>query len=37
MDLGRQTGVVAKAMNTYDPGANWHKAEDETARAQETK
>jgi hypothetical protein len=36
-DLGKQTGVVAKAMNTYDPGANWHKAEDETARDQETK
>jgi hypothetical protein len=36
-DLGKQTGVVANAMNTYDPGANWHKAEGETARDQETK
>jgi hypothetical protein len=27
-DLGRQTGVLAKAMKEYNPGSGWQKAED---------
>ena len=28
-DLGRQTGVLAKAMKDYNPGSGWQKAEGE--------
>jgi hypothetical protein len=28
-DLGKKTGVVAKAMNEYNPNSSWQKAEDE--------
>jgi Protein of unknown function (DUF2950) len=27
-DLGKATGLVAKIMKQYDPGAGWHKAEE---------
>jgi hypothetical protein len=39
-DLGKKTGVVAKAMKKYDPDANWRKAgeaQEATARDRETK
>jgi hypothetical protein len=38
-DLGKDTGVIAKAMKRYDPDASWSKAEGEqggTARQHET-
>ena len=28
-DLGAKTGTLAKAMQEYNPGAGWQKAEDQ--------
>jgi hypothetical protein len=39
-DLGKETDVLAKAMNEYDPDSSWQKAEEQpvdTAGEQKTK
>ncbi len=39
-DLGKNTGLIAKAMKKYDPDAGWHKADEaalQTAREQKPK